>query len=401
MRFSSSLLLALSLTVAAHPGEHEEHDEVAALGKREFNHNAARGLERCANHPAFKQLKERAANRRREVVALHGKKKRDTDTILAKSHKSSKTGVTADTAASDLFSSSPTCILNPEGEVGPYRVQGEHIRSDLRESQPGVPIIIDGQFINVETCQPITNLYWDVWNCNATGVYSGIVAQGNGNTADASNINTTFLRGLQKTDSDGVVQFLSIFPGHYSGRTTHHHMVAWLDAQVLSNNTLSGGKAAHIGQIFWDQDLINEVEATAPYNTNTATLTTNAEDKVVSDETSTDSDPFLEYVKLGDSLSDGVFGWVTLGINVSASYDAYYSFALTSSGGVAVDGGSSGSGGAGGAPSGGPGGNGTRPGSSGTASGTGATASGTAASTSVAVSGGSSLRRRWWSMPLF
>lgn len=55
----------------------------------------------------------------------------------------------------------------PRGRNG--SVLGERrIRSDLRENQPGVPVIIDGQFINVETCEPIPNLYWDVWNCNTT-----------------------------------------------------------------------------------------------------------------------------------------------------------------------------------------------------------------------------------------
>lgn len=63
---------------------------------------------------------------------------------------------------------------------------GRHIRSDLRENHPGVPVIIDGQFINVETCEPIPNLYRDVWNCNATGVHLGLVANGISNTADAS-----------------------------------------------------------------------------------------------------------------------------------------------------------------------------------------------------------------------
>lgn len=61
----------------------------------------------------------------------------------------------------------------------------------------------------------------DVWNANATGVYSGLVADGNGNENDTSNYDTTFLRGISKADSDGVVTFETIFPGHYSGRTNH------------------------------------------------------------------------------------------------------------------------------------------------------------------------------------
>jgi protocatechuate 3,4-dioxygenase beta subunit len=219
-------------------------------------------------------------------------------------------------------------------------VKGEYIRSDLREEQPGIPVTYDGQFVDVSTCEPIVGLYWDIWNCNSTGVYSGLVATGNGNTDDASNLNATFLRGVQKSDEDGVVQFSSIFPGHYDGRTTHIHMVAHLNATVLSNNTLSGGTVAHIGQLFWDQDIIYEVEATYPYNTNNITITTNEEDRVFSTETAdTTSDPVVEYVRLGDELSDGLFGWVTIAVNVSATYDPNYSFVYTAAGGVAESGG--------------------------------------------------------------
>lgn len=118
-------------------------------------------------------------------------------------------------------------------------------------------------------------------------------------------------------------------------------MVAHLNASVLANNTIAGGTVAHIGQLFWDQDVINQVEATYPYNTNNITLTTNAEDRVFSDETSdTTSDPVFEYVMLGDDLSDGLFGWVTIAVNVSSTYDPAYSFVYTGSGGVAESGGS-------------------------------------------------------------
>lgn len=131
-----------------------------------------------------------------------------------------------------------------------YWVKGKLIRSDVREGQAGVEIVLDGQFVDVETCEPIVGLYWDIWNCNSTGVYSGVVANGNGNSADTSNYNTTFLRGLQPTD-DGVAQFRSVFPGHYAGRATHH-VIAYLNVTVLPNNTLTGGTVALVGQLFWD-----------------------------------------------------------------------------------------------------------------------------------------------------
>ena len=122
-------------------------------------------------------------------------------------------------------------------------------------------------------------------------------------------------------------------------------MVAHLNATLLPNNTLSGGTVAHVGQIFWDQSLIYAVEDTYPYNTNTIAITTNADDRVFAEETAdTETVPVFEYVYLGDSLEDGIFGWVTVAVNVSATYDPNYSFVLTDEGGVAESGGGAGAG---------------------------------------------------------
>jgi hypothetical protein len=42
-------------------------------------------------------------------------------------------------------------------------VQGEFIRHDITETQPGVPVYLDEQFINSNSCEPITGLYADIW----------------------------------------------------------------------------------------------------------------------------------------------------------------------------------------------------------------------------------------------
>lgn len=328
--------------VLAHPGEHEKHDARAAIQKRVFKEHASRGLEKCAKRFDSSGFNARAEERRRSIYNLHRRQlaTRDTDDVLNKSHLVNDTSITVNTSADALFGTGATCVINPEGETGPYYVKGELIRSDILENEPGVPITLDFQFVDVETCEPIEDLYSDIWNCNATGVYSGLVANGNGNTADTSNLNATFLRGIQKTDSDGVLQFKTLFPGHYSGRATHHHIVAHLDVTILPNNTISGGTMAHIGQLFWDQDLIYEIEATSPYSENTVSITTNEDDRVFSDETSgSTSDPVLSYVRLGDSLSDGLFGWITIAVNRTATYDPNYSFVYTSDGGIAQSGG--------------------------------------------------------------
>ncbi|KAJ9155243.1 GPI anchored dioxygenase [Pleurostoma richardsiae] len=416
MYLSTAVLVSLALAVVAHPGHHhEEESKKLVLARREHQTAARRGLEACQNKRSYQELQRRALQRRAAAVDYHRKAKRTDAAGVGHNLTDSRTDITADSDESTVFGSSHSCILNPEGETGPYYVKGELIRQDLREDQPGVPIVIDGQFIDVQTCEPIQGLFWDLWNCNSTGVYSGLVATGNGNTDDTSNLDATFLRGIQETDSDGVVQFLSVFPGHYDGRTTHHHMVAWLNATILPNNTLTSGYAAHIGQLFWDQDLINTVESSYPYNTNTISITENADDRVVSAEVEdTDSDPFFDYVYLGDSLDDGLFGWVTIGINSSATYSPNYSFEYGVDGGIAlsetvgsdsVNGGGTGGGSGLNGTMGGPNGtsgtlNGTAIPSSGVLNGT-ATAGTSSATVSTVVSSGDSIASRITGLSLF
>lgn len=90
-------------------------------------------------------------------------------------------------------------------------MSGEHIRSNLTEGQPGVPLYVDLEFIDISTCEPLSGVFVDIWSgkrtlvytefralitcvpANATGVYAGVVAEGNGvGTSDASNIVSLF-----------------------------------------------------------------------------------------------------------------------------------------------------------------------------------------------------------------
>jgi protocatechuate 3,4-dioxygenase beta subunit len=109
-------------------------------------------------------------------------------------------------------------VLSPEVTQGPYWVQGELVREDITDDQEGVPLTLDIQIIDVKTCEPVPEAFLEIWHCNSTGVYSGVVANGNGNANDTTNLDNTFHRGIQKSDEDGVVVFETQFPGHYTGR---------------------------------------------------------------------------------------------------------------------------------------------------------------------------------------
>ncbi|EUC40310.1 hypothetical protein COCMIDRAFT_9781 [Bipolaris oryzae ATCC 44560] len=340
----ASTLLSLSVLAAAHPGQSKAEMKREAAERNAYLSNHKRSLAHCAD-----QLKARGndiamQNRRRSLAEQAREKRlisaakpylqaRDLDTVLATDHKSNLTCITPDTDASVLFSGNNSCILSPETTQGPYWVSGELIRQDMTDGEPGVPLTLDIQIIDVNTCKPVPQVYLEAWHCNSTGVYSGVVANGNGNSSDESNLNATFGRGINLSDDDGVVTFETVFPGHYTGRATHIHVLSHVGASLNANNTLAGGNITHVGQLFFDQDLISLVETQEPYASNTQELTTNADDDILAGEAA-EVDPFVEYVLLGDDVSEGIFGWIAFGMDTAASYDVSPAVYYTSEGGV-------------------------------------------------------------------
>lgn len=163
MRASLISLAALTVSiVVAHPGEvHARTDIRVENAKREFKDGVRRGLESCSGKLAARGVTTRAVDRRAATAKKYGRavEARDTDTVLNTSHLSTL-GYTLDTPESTIFATNNTCVLSPEGETGPYWVKGELIRTNLRETQQGVPIVIEAQFVDVETCEPIEGLYW-------------------------------------------------------------------------------------------------------------------------------------------------------------------------------------------------------------------------------------------------
>ncbi|KAL5621984.1 hypothetical protein BROUX41_005929 [Berkeleyomyces rouxiae] len=299
MMFTRNVLASMALAstlVSAHPG-HSVAEE--ALERRNYLNTVKRAsLAHCATKLKARGVTERNIARRTAQVekarAKRNLRKRDLESVLATDHNKTSLGYTTETDAATLFAGYNSCLLTPEVTQGPYYVAGEYVREDMTEDQEGLDIILDYQVIDVETCEPVPDVYVEIWHCNATGVYSGVVASGNGDSSDASNIDNTFLRAIQGTDSDGVAQFNSIFPGHYTGRATHIHVMVHTNATLLANQTLgSDNYASHTGQTFFDQTLITAVESLEPYASNTQEITENTEDSILAEETATDGiDPF-------------------------------------------------------------------------------------------------------------
>jgi hypothetical protein len=147
----------------------------------------------------------------------------------------------------------------------------------------------------------------------------------------------------------------------YSTGATHIHVLAHNanDTTVRTNGTLLGSNStthsSHVGQIFFDQDLISLVETTTPYNTQETTL--NSDDQILSEEAA-DMDPFVEWIQLSDDITDGIMAWISIGIDPTADDEVTSAATVYKDGGVANENSMGMGGGDGGPPD---GGNGTAP----------------------------------------
>src|SRR3954447_13650087 len=110
---------------------------------------------------------------------------------------------TPSAATGRLFDASATCAVTPELTEGPFYFDVDRIRSDITEDRPGTPLRVALRVRDAESCEPIENAVVDVWHCDALGSYSGFDAASDGGSGGSR---TTYLRGAQVTNSDGVVQ---------------------------------------------------------------------------------------------------------------------------------------------------------------------------------------------------
>jgi protocatechuate 3,4-dioxygenase beta subunit len=152
------------------------------------------------------------------------------------------------------------CVLTPELTEGPYYIAGEKLRRDIRDGHPGTVLTLRTTILNASTCKPIKGAAVDIWHADAAGDYSGF---GGGASS------RTFMRGIQKTDRNGVAVFTTVYPGWYHGRAVHIHVKVHV-----------GGDVVHTGQIFFSDALTRQVFRSAPYAARGNPDTPNASDMI-------------------------------------------------------------------------------------------------------------------------
>lgn len=208
--------------------------------------------------------------------------------------------------------SSSTCGTSvPAVTEGPYWVTDSAsgynrstITSDIAgtNTQTGVPFtLVLYVYDPKNSCVALQNVQVDIWQCNAAGVYSGIRSSTNGNGVDYTS--QSWLRGYQLTDSTGMVKFVTIVPGWYTGRTTHIHM------RFRSAYDTSSDGSTNTAQLFFDQTFIDSLDTTVtPYESEGKNSVTNAGDSIYN--------------------SEGGTTLLSLSVSASAGYTATFSIYL-------------------------------------------------------------------------
>lgn len=166
----------------------------------------------------------------------------------------------------DSFGDASSCSVTPEETEGPYYIDVDSIRSDIREGQEGATLRLGIRVLDAD-CQPIPDAVVEVWHCNALGIYSGFEEASQGGAGGSQTDENTYLRGGQITDSNGIVEFVTIYPGWYRGRTVHIHSKVHLsNTEVLTT------------QYYFDDDFTEGVYGQEPYASDTGRDTYNDND---------------------------------------------------------------------------------------------------------------------------
>ncbi|WRZ91761.1 intradiol ring-cleavage dioxygenase [Streptomyces sp. NBC_01007] len=234
--------------------------------------------------------------------------------------------------------------LTSEAVEGPYYIDADKIRRDVREDREGIPLLLSLKVIDSETCRPIRNAAVDIWHCDAAGVYSGYENQGNGGGGGPAPTgepptgaptgapptgmpggghqeptdDTRYLRGTWRTDRHGHVSFKTVFPGWYRGRCVHIHTKVHVDGE-WTDAGYEGGHTCHTGQFFFDEESVLASAVVEPYSANAAERTTLTEDTIY-DQSGTQGGLLrLHYDKR--DITKGVHASLTVGVDPGATED--------------------------------------------------------------------------------
>jgi protocatechuate 3,4-dioxygenase beta subunit len=168
-----------------------------------------------------------------------------------------------------MLSTCAVCRSWAEQDEGPYHRDAQPVRRDVVEDRVGVPLGLGIRLAGGDGAPP-ADASVEIWQCDALGRYSGFPPPApSGAVARAEHLaDQSFLRGRQATDGGGMVEFRTIYPGWYPGRTVHIHLMVHVGDDVLTS------------QLYFPDEVTDVVLARAPYAERPGRDTTNATDGI-------------------------------------------------------------------------------------------------------------------------
>lgn len=162
-----------------------------------------------------------------------------------------------------------------EQDEGPYHRDIRPVRRDIAEDRDGVVLQL-GIRLTDDDGTPVPGAHVEIWHCDAMGRYSGfpppepsdVVVTAHDAPRTEYVPDQTFLRGSQPVDPEGMVEFRTIYPGWYPGRTVHIHLMVHAAGAVLTS------------QLYFPETVTDHVFALAPYSERPGRDTTNSTDAI-------------------------------------------------------------------------------------------------------------------------
>lgn len=153
---------------------------------------------------------------------------------------------------------SQSCSLTCEQILGPCYAPKAPLRQDISEGEPGIPMRLAFRLVGADDCTPIAGAEVEVWHTSQAGFYSADDVEGGDfcTSDDAHAEASYFFRGRAIADDDGQVAFDSCYPGWYSSRAVHIHVLVRMPDDAGSTD---GRNAQVVTQFYFPEDMTRQI----------------------------------------------------------------------------------------------------------------------------------------------
>ncbi len=212
------------------------------------------------------------------------------------------------------------CAVIPQETGGPFPGDGTNgpnvltesgvVRSDIRKSvgsasgvAGGVPLRVKLRLQSSKDCSALAGAAAYIWHCSREGAYS---------MYDAAAASENYLRGVQVADANGELEFLTAFPGAYSGRWPHIHVEVYPSVA----RAISGNSTITVTQIALPESTCRAVYATKGYEASIRNLSSSS---LVTDNVFGDDGGVHELATMSGTIASELIAALTITVDPSST----------------------------------------------------------------------------------